>query len=456
MTHHNASRQEAAAGSAADQMVYFLQALLSTQSNDQERPRRGRPRLLSSDHLWLALLVAILRGMKGVADVWRLLTWTGVGSFPLLDFTRAGVRKRLLQGDLDSLHALLGRVSAALLPWTARFEDWSLAPFAHSVLALDQSTLDAVRRTCADVRAEAKGSPRLLCGQLAGLFDVRRQQWVRLLLREDVFANEKAFVEDLLAGLVPGSLILQDLGYFSFPLFDWLSDQGCWWLSRVREKTSYRIEHVFVQQGSTLDALVWLGAYRSDRAAHLVRLIQFEHQGISYRYLSNVLCPNMLSMSDAARLYARRWDIELAFKALKGELGIHLWWSSHPVLVLQQLWAALILAQVLHALHLRVAAEAGVDLFDVSLPVLVKLLATAPRRGSHEDLISLLVRKGAEQGLLRPSRRYQPVVPALNMAYRPAPADLVTMRNPHYAQRNCAARSKRPFFHPRFFSFFLL
>lgn len=456
MTDHTASRQEAAAGSAADQIVCFLQALLRPQNSDPPQPVRGRPRVLCSDHLWLALLVAILRGMKSGADVWRLLTWTGVGSFPLLDFTRAGVRKRLLQGDLDSLHALLLRVSAALLPWTARFADQSLAPFASTVLALDQSTLDAVRRTCADVRTEAKDSPRLLCGQLAGVFDVRRQQWVRLLFREDVFANEKAFVEELLAGLVPGSLILQDLGYFSFPLFDRLSDLGCWWLSRVREKTSYRIEHVLLQQGSTLDALIWLGAYRSDRAGHLVRLIQFEHRGVCYRYLTNVLEPDMLSMSEAARLYARRWDIELAFKALKGDLGIHLWWSSHPVLVLQQLRAALILAQILHALHLRVAAEAGVDLFEVSLPVLVKLLATAPNRGNNEDLISLLVRKGVEQGLFRPSRRYQPIVPALSTAYQPAPAALVTMRNPHYAHRKCAARSQRDCFQPRFFSFFLL
>lgn len=442
----------------ADQILSFLQELLrpATPESAPQKRSRGRPRELSSDHLWLGLLVAILRGFSSIADVWRLLTWTGVGSFPLLDFTRAGVRKRLLAGDLGSLHALLGRVSAALLAWTSQFQDLSLAPFATCVLALDQSTLDAVRRTCSDVHKEAADSPRLLVGQLAGFFDVRRQQWVRLLFREDVFANEKAFLEELLAGIQPGSLILQDLGYFSFPLFDRLTDLGCWWLSRFREKTSYTIEHVFVQQGSTLDALIWLGAYRADRTKHLVRLIQFESGGICYRYLSNVLEPSLLSMSEAARLYARRWDIELAFKALKGELGIALWWSSHPVLVLQQLWAALILAQVLHALHLRVAAEAGVDLFEVSLPVLVTLLSQAPSRGTSQDLISLLVRKGREQGLIRPSRRYQSVVPALSQPYQPAPESLVKHRSPRYAQRKCAARSQRLCFQPRFFSFFLI
>lgn len=459
MTNHSASRQEVAKA-PADQILSFLQELLRPTENGEGTQAvargRGRPRELSSDHLWLALLVAILHGFTGFACVWRLLTWSGVGHFPLLDFSRAAVRKRLLAGDLAGWHALLQRVSVALLPWTNRWQDRSLAPFAHSVLALDQSTLDAVRRGCADVRAEAKDSPRLLAGQLAGLFDVRRQQWVRLLFGAEVFANEKASLEELLAGIPSGSLILQDLGYFSFALFDRLSELGCWWLSRLREKTSYTLEHVFVQQDSCLDALVWLGAYRADQAGHLVRLIQFEHRGICYRYITNVLDPQVLSMSEAARLYARRWDIELAFKALKGELGIGLWWSSQPILLLQQLWAALILAQILHALHLRVAAEAGVDLFEVSLPVLVKLLALAPARASSEQLISLLVRKGAEQGLIRPSRRYQPVVPALTQPYQPAPPELLTVRKPRYAQRKCAPRSDRAYFQPRFFSFFLI
>ena len=456
MTDHTVSAPEAQARQPAEQILCFLQELLRPVPAEPVAPKRGRPRELSSDHLWLAMLVVMLRGFSGFACVWRLLTWTGVGSFPLLDFTRAGVRKRLVQGDLASLHELLRRVSAALLPWTTRFQDESLASFATTVLALDQSTLDAVRRCCQDVREEASDSPRLLVGKLAGFFDVRRQQWVRLLFRDDVFANEKAFVEELLAGIQPGTLVLADLGYFSFSWFDHLGDLGCWWLSRLREKTSYTMVHVFVQQGSTLDALIWLGAYRADCTKHLARLIQFEHHGVCYRYITNVLDPDLLSMSEAARLYARRWDIELAFKALKGELGLGLWWSSHPILVLQQLWGALILAQVLHALHLRVAAEAGVDLFEVSLPVLVKLLALAPARPTGESLIQLLVRKGPEQGLFRPSRRYQPVVPALLSPYLPAPADLVRTRKPRYAQRKCGARSDRTCFHLRFFSFFLI
>lgn len=461
MSHDTASTQGPQASSMTDQIVQVLHTLLrpTPQEEAESQPQRrgrGRPQILSSDHLWLAVLVAILRGSQGIASVWRLITWTGVGSFPILDLTRAAIRKRLLQANLDGLQDLLHRVSTALLPLTHHAADTSLAPFATQILALDQSTLDAVRRGCQDVREEAADSPRLLVGKIAGLFDVRRQQWVRLLFRDDVFVNEKHLVDSLLHGLQPGTLLLADLGYFCFSWFDWLTDQGFWWLSRLREKTSYTIEHIFIEQGTTLDALIWLGAYRADRTKHLIRLIQFEHQGTLYQYITNVRDPHCLSMMDAARLYARRWDIELAFKALKCSLGIRFWWSSHPLLVLHQLFGALILAQILHALHLQVAAAAGVDLFDVSLPVLATLLAQAPAQPSLPHLVEVLLRKGPRLGLIRRSRRFLPVVPVLLSPLHPAPDHLLTTRTPRIGHRSFPERSDRPIFAPRFFSFLLI
>jgi hypothetical protein len=41
-----------------------------------------------------------------------------------------------------------------------------------------------------------------------------------------------------------------------------------------------------------------------------------------YRYLTNVLAPLLLPLLLMARLYACRWDIELAFNLVKGQLKI--------------------------------------------------------------------------------------------------------------------------------------
>jgi IS4 transposase len=109
-----------------------------------------------------------------------------------------------------------------------------------------------------------------------------------------------------------------------------------------------------------------------------VRLLLFCSGGRQYGYLTNVLAQEQLSMQDLAQLYARRWDIELAFKLLKCELGLRLWWAARPELVLIQLWIALILAQLLHALQLHVALQAEVEPFDISLHVMVYLLGSLP------------------------------------------------------------------------------
>ena len=115
MTHDTASTQEAPVVQPADQLVGFLQELLRPAPAPEQAPRgRGRPRDLSSDHLWLALLIAVLRGYRSFAGVWRLITWSGVGRFRLLDLTRDAVRKRLLHSDRAGLHELLGRVSEVM------------------------------------------------------------------------------------------------------------------------------------------------------------------------------------------------------------------------------------------------------------------------------------------------------------------------------------------------------
>jgi len=90
---------------------------------------------------------------------------------------------------------------------------------------------------------------------------------------------------------------------------------------------------------------------KTDRAAHAVRLIQFRVGTRLYRYVTNVRDPQQLSAVEVAKLYARRWDFELAIKLVKRELGLHLVWSVKPVVIAQQLWAALCIAQILHAVR---------------------------------------------------------------------------------------------------------
>ncbi len=434
--------------SLAQQLVHLLQQVLalSLPSHDLLAPSRrprGRPPVLSLPHLYLALLMGVLRQTPHLSTIWRHLYLEEIGTFAPVQLTYEAVRKRLLSAGTSTLQQLFETVSQALATLSQTPPSaLALAPFAPQVVALDESTLDHMRRLTADLRDLPNGDPHLLPGKLAGLFDLRRQCWMRLQFRADVLAHCNTGILLLLEGLAPGSLILADLGYFSFPWFDYLTEQGYWWVSRLKEGVSYEIKEVLAYDDQTgvLDAIVWLGKYRADRAAHAVRLVSFCFHGTQYRYLTNVLSPTQLSMHDIAQLYARRWDIELDFKLLKCELGLHIWWGARPELVLIQLWIALILAQLLHALQRHVAMQADVEPFDVSMHLLVEVLAMIP--AGPTPIIDRLVQNGRALGLIRPSSRHRVVVPPIEPHMLCPPVEFKDLvRHARYAQRNPHPRS---------------
>ena len=320
-----------------------------------------------------------------------------------------------------------------------------LAPFATAVVALDETTLDPVARTLPSLRHFKKGAVELLPGKLAGLFDVRLQVWRRIDYLPNALQNSKVHARAMLEGLAQGTLVLCDLGYFGFEWLDELTLRKMWWVSRLREKTSYTIIHTYSQSEDVFDGLVMLGT-RQARARYAVRLVRWRVGVIWYTYLTNVLEPQTLPMAEIARLYARRWDIELAFLTLKEHLGLHLLWTSKLVSILQQVWACLIIAQVVQALRLEIACGAGVDPFEVSLPLVVQALPPMLARG--EDVVALCVQRGRQLGLIRPSSRTRlqgPQVAAHDIL--PRPAGLVLEREPCYPAdpgQPGRGRSKRP------------
>jgi hypothetical protein len=396
----------------------------------------GHPRVLPACLLWTGLVVCTLRGFGQQSALWRLLSQHGLWSYPRLPITDDAVRKRLARNGTVPLEQLFGHVTAVLAeritPWLRQ----TIVLWATDVVVLDEITLDKVARLLPHLRSLPAGDPGLLAGALAAVFDVRRQQWREILYREDSLQNEKVLARTLLGGLTRGTLILADLGYFGFKWFDDLTDGGFFWLSRLRNRTSYEVIEVLYRQAEVIDAIVWLGAYRADRAKHAVRLIQFSAGGRTYRYITNVLDPAQLSIRDAARLYARRWDIEMAINTIKTHLGLHLLWSAKPVLIQQQVWAVLIIAQIFAAFRLEIAERAEVDIFDVSLPLLIEYFPRYAYAGT--DPVEVFVAHGRELGFIRSSSRIAIQAPTIPpSAYHSPSTDLVLKRPPRYAERRC-------------------
>ena len=400
---------------------------------------RGRPPILPGLLLWSGLLVCLLRGWTSQRALWRLLSSRGLWRWPRVAVSDDAVYKRLETAGPGALERLFADLSAVLAARLAPYADAELAPFATGVVALDETTLDPVARTLLLLHGLPPGDDRLLPGKLAGVFDLRAQQWRTLRYLPDGRQNEKVAARDLAATLPRGTLLVCDLGDFGFAWFDDLTDAGHFWVSRLRGKTSHTAIHTFYQHGETFDGLVWLGAHRADRAKHAVRLVRFRQGATLFSYLTNVRSPHLFPLAEIARLYPRRWDIELAIKLVKRELGLHLLWSAKEAVILTQVWGALILAQILLALRQEAAGRAGVDPFEVSLPLLVAYLPQYAAQGG--DPLAAFLADAHDLGFIRPSRRLlcrAPDVPAAQV--RPPPAGLELVRAPRDARRKCGPR----------------
>jgi hypothetical protein len=89
---------------------------------------------------------------------------------------------------------------------------------------------------------------------------------------------------------------------------------------------------------------------------------------------------------------------------------------------------------MLHALQVRVAAQAGVDTFDVSLELLLRHIPDFMRQGG--DLLTRIQEGAYPLGIIRPSTRKRIEVPVIQREdIIPPPIDLVWIRPPRYAHK---------------------
>jgi Transposase DDE domain len=405
---------------------------------------KGRHRSLLSLHLATAILWCVWNGWQSQHAVWRLIVG-GFAGFGSLKISDQAIYKRIGEQGMDAMKELFEQMSAWLHDLLTPLQDLRLAPFANDIFLLDESVLDQVKRWLPAHRDLPAKDGRLLAGRIAGLFDLRRHLWAQLDLLKDGQANCKVHARAMLSRVKAGDLLLFDLGYYAYPWFDELTAAAIFWISRQRQAGSVKRLFVLLECDGLRDELVWLGAYRADQAGYTVRMVSIFYQGIWRQYLTNVLDPRVLSAADIVRLYARRWDIELAFRLLKEYLGLRLLWSAKWEVVGVQVWASAILAQVLHSWQVRIAWQEQVELDEVSLELLLQQARLW--MGQGKSVCELVHAHGRFLGIIRASTRQQiqgPDVPVQAYAW-PPPAEVLASRRARCAHKQAgnAQRKKK-------------
>lgn len=392
----------------------------------------GRPPLVPWEHVGWAILPCFWRGWHTQLDVWRLLTSERVGPFAPVQVCDQAVDNRIERAEVWMSWAFAqssARLRERLEPW----EDRTLASWAKGVYAVDARTLEQIGRDVPWLRPVAEGSSQVLGGQISALFHVRLQPWERVAWWSNARDHCKAHVLTVVEHVQAGALLLFDRGSVSFPFCETLTRRGIWWISRSGNHVTSEIRQVCSRGDGVLDAVVGLGTNRDHQAPSPVRLVPFWRGKQHARYLTNVRDPAQRSLAQIATLDARRWDLERAFRARKEFLNLHPLWSTKPEVIQVQLWCCLIHAQVSHALQVEIARGAGVEVFDVSLDLLIRLRPGWLSQGLCPW--EQAVRFGRERKRIRPSTHREIQVPWSDPSWVTPPP--VSARQPRASSRSC-------------------
>ncbi len=212
-------------------------------------------------------------------------------------------------------------------------------------------------------------------------------------------------------GWLQGCLLLFDLGYYSYHLFDRIDRNGGFFLTRCKTNTNPLIIAVHRQwrgqsiellgkrlkevlprlQRGVLDAEVeiefkrrtYLGHQSKARRTFRLIAIRNEETGGYHVYLTNLPSPK-LPAEDVQAVYALRWQVELLFKALKTHGRLAQLPSSNQAIVEAWLWASVLAAAASQTLYQLIRAAIPPDRF---VPML-RWAAVFSR--TTEDLLRLL------------------------------------------------------------------
>jgi hypothetical protein len=147
--------------------------------------------------------------------------------------------------------------------------------------------------------------------------------------------------------MLPGSTVIMDRGYRSYPQYHKWNQENIRWVTRLHSQNYYQVIKILKvspkqqKAGITDDRLIRLGTSVSKRPQIQCRLIRLTSikSGKTWQFITNDF---KSSPSHIADLYKRRWGIELLFKRLKQNMPLQYFLGDNQNAIKIQVWCALI------------------------------------------------------------------------------------------------------------------
>ena len=400
----------------AELTALLTPALFAPRQLERRDPRnpdrriRLRARILTLP-VMVALVVSLVwRRLGSIAEVQRVVVQDGLLWVSPLQVSEQAIAKRLDTLPASALAAVFTEVSARLQaqppPQIPGLECWTDVRAQFSRIAMvDGSTLEALRKKTQALQAQ----PGLvLAGRVMAMVEAFTHRPLWQLYTEEATANDKRFAAEILVAVPERGLLIFDLGFFSFLWFDEFTDQQKFFVTRLRQKTAYRLTRVLSHGPYYRDELIEVGLHHSHPCRHPLRLVSVLWRGQWYRYLTNVLDPTQLSARSICELYRRRWRIEDAFLVTKRVLDLAYLWKASANGVQLQLYATFLFYLVLLNVCQQVAQSLNEPLERISVEMVFRAFyhySRALTRGETTDLVPYLVHHAKLLGLVKRQRK---------------------------------------------------
>lgn len=384
----------------------------------RDKTRQLRDRVLTLPVMCAIVLSLVYRQVSGLSEVLRLLEQDGLLWVEAKRVTKQAVSERLrtlpatlfVQMWEQVLRQLPVSTNAAIVP-----QAWGQVQERFATVAMaDGSALEALAKKLE--RLQNQKFP--LGGKMMALVDAWSLRPLGIWYTPEQDANDKTWGQELLERLPMDGLLVFDLGFFSFAWFDAFTEAQKWFVTRLRQKSAYKVTCSLSRGQFYRDELIELGQYRSNPCTHPLRLVSVLWGKTWYTYLTNVLAPTRLSAQQVCDLYRRRWRIEDAFSLTKRLLGLSYLWVCGSNGVQIQLYSTWIFYSLLMDVCAQVAVALRQPLECISVEMVFRSFyhfSRARQQGRATDLVSFLVSYAKSFGLVKAKRKRQRQIQALSL-----------------------------------------
>lgn len=370
-----------------------------------------RSRKLDLMVIMAIILSLIYRQINSLTEVVRILNLRGLMWTKAIKVSKQALSKRLQTLPAELIADIFSQTLESIQN-TQKLSNLNIVPEKYqpvvksfsAIWIADGSTLEALKRKLKVL----KDKKQVLGGKMMMVVQMFSHQPVKVWYSENPRDNDKLWCHQLLDYLPINGLLVFDMGFFKFPWFDQFTKSQKYFLTRLREKTSYQVVKTLSVGLYFRDQIIEMGEYRSNPCQYQVRMVSVLWGSTWYNYITNVLDPQMLSAQQVCDLYRHRWSIEDAFGITKRLLGLSYLWVGDCNGVQIQLFATWIFYAVLNDLCSQVAIALNQPKEVISVEMVFRSIAHFYADNIEpkvNDLISYLVENFELLGLVKFRRK---------------------------------------------------